>query len=71
VPCADTIAALEQLLHEARKGEVIGLAYAAMLRQRAYIVNTTGEAYRSPTFCRGMVAELGDRAANLTARSSL
>jgi hypothetical protein len=56
----DTVEALEQLLEQARRGEVIGLAYAAMLRRRAYIVNTAGEAHRNPTFSRGMVAALDD-----------
>jgi hypothetical protein len=31
---ADTVQALEQLLDGARKGEVIGIAFAAMLRGR-------------------------------------
>lgn len=57
----DTVEALELLLDRARRGEVIGLAYAAMLRQRTYIVNTAGEAYRNPTFSRGMVAALDDQ----------
>jgi hypothetical protein len=57
----DTVECLKQLLHQARKGEVIGLAYAAMLKKKAYIVNTTGEAHASPTFARGMVAALDDQ----------
>lgn len=56
----DTVECLEQLLNEARKGEVIGLAFAAMLKRRAYIVNAAGEALRNPTFARGMVAALDD-----------
>lgn len=56
----NTVECLEQLLDQARRGEIIGLAYAAMLKQRAYIVNTAGEAHRNPTFSRGMVAALGD-----------
>lgn len=57
----DTIECLEQLLREARRGQVIGLAYAAMLKRREYIVNTAGEAHRNPTFARGMVAALDDQ----------
>jgi hypothetical protein len=57
----DTVQCLKQLLQQAKKGEVIGLAYAAMLKQRAYIVNTSGEAHESPTFARGMVAALDDQ----------
>jgi len=56
----DTVECLQLLLQRAKAGEVIGLAFAAMLKQRAYIVNTTGEAHRNPTFARGMVAALDD-----------
>lgn len=59
----DTVEALKLLLRQARRGEIIGLAYAAMLKRRAYIVNTTGEAYESATFTRGMVAALDDQLA--------
>ena len=57
----DTVEALEMLLSEARRGEVIGIAFAAMLKRRSYIVNTAGEAHRNPTFARGMVAALDDQ----------
>lgn len=60
----DTIECLQLLLRRARKGEVIGLAYCAMLKQRAYIVNTAGVAHESPTFARGMVAALDDALSN-------
>lgn len=56
----DTVECLQLLLRRARRGEVIGLAYCAMLKQRAYIVNTAGAAHESPTFARGMVAALDD-----------
>lgn len=56
----DTVECLRLLLARARKGEVIGLAYCAMLKRRAYIVNTAGEAHESPTFARGMIATLDD-----------
>jgi hypothetical protein len=56
----DTIACLNLLLRRAHRGEVIGLAYCAMLKQRAYIVDTAGVAHDSPTFARGMVAALDD-----------
>lgn len=59
----DTVKCLELLLRRARRGEVIGLAYCAMLKQRAYIVNTAGAAHESPTFARGMVAALDDNLA--------
>lgn len=57
----DTVECLELLLRRARRGEVIGLAYCAMLRQRAYIVNTAGTAHESPTFARGMIRALDDQ----------
>lgn len=57
----DTVEALEQLLEHARSGEVIGIAFAAMLKRRGYIVNSAGEAFRNPTFSRGMVRALDER----------
>lgn len=60
----DTVQCLQILLRRAKKGEVIGLAYCAMLKQRAYIVNTAGVAHESPTFARGMVAALDDSLSN-------
>jgi hypothetical protein len=60
----DTVECLQVLLKRARKGEVIGIAFCAMLKQRAYIVNTAGVAHESPTFARGMVAALDDSLSN-------
>lgn len=57
----DTITCLETLLSHARRGEVIGIAFAAMLKKRTYITNTAGECHRNPTFARGMVAALDDQ----------
>jgi hypothetical protein len=56
----DTVEALKSLLEEAERGEIIGFAFAAMYKGRDFIVNTAGEAYRSPTFARGMVQALDD-----------
>lgn len=56
----DTVEALEFLLHEAKRGEVIGLAYGAMMKGRSCIVDTAGEAYRNPLFALGVVCLLGD-----------
>lgn len=56
----DTTEALRELLNSAERGEIIGVAYAVMYRGRDYIVNTAGEAHRSPTFARGMVQALDD-----------
>lgn len=57
----DTIECLETLLDQAKRGQVIGLAFAVMLKRRTYIVNTAGEAKRNPTFTRGMLLSLSDR----------
>ena len=65
----DTIECLQLLLRRAHRGEVIGLAYCAMLKGRAYIVDTAGVAHESPTFARGMVRALDDSlAAKIEAR---
>lgn len=60
----DTVECLEMLLDQARRGHIIGLAYAAMLKKRTYITNTAGEAHRNPTFSRGMIATLDDQLAD-------
>lgn len=59
----DTVRCLETLLAQARKGEVIGLAFAAILKRRNYVVNTAGEAHRNPTFARGVLRALDDELA--------
>lgn len=56
----DTVKCLEQLLEQAREGAVTGLAYAATLKARRFIVNTAGEAHEDPTLARGMVQALND-----------
>jgi hypothetical protein len=56
----DTVEALQELLALARTGDLIGVAYAGMLKRRGYIVDSAGEAYRNPTFSRGMVCALDD-----------
>jgi hypothetical protein len=60
----ETEDALIQLLDLARRGELIGIAFAGMLKQRQYFVNTAGEAHRNPTFARGVVAALDDSLSN-------
>lgn len=57
---ADTGEALTQLLDLHHRGELIGIAFVGMLRQRRYFVNTAGEAHRNPTFARGCVSALDD-----------
>jgi hypothetical protein len=59
----DTTAVLEELLAEARKGEVLGVAFCVMYKGREFIADATGEARRNPVFARGMVAFLDDQLA--------
>lgn len=56
----DTVEALEFLLHEAKRGELIGIAYGAMMKRRSCIVDTAGEAYRNPLFALGVVCMLSN-----------
>ena len=61
----DTVEAIEELLAQARSGQIIGIAFVAMYKRRHYIANSAGEAYRNPTFTRGMVGALDDQLAQL------
>lgn len=56
----DTIEALEHLLDKARGGVIVGLAFAAMGRQREFVTAAAGAAYLDPVFARGMVAALDE-----------
>lgn len=60
----DTVEALQTLLGHAEAGEIIGIAFVAQLKARAYIVNTAGECHRNPTWTRGMLAALDDSLSN-------
>lgn len=64
----DTVEALEQLLIEARSGDIIGITFAAMHNEKTYIIDTVGAAYRNPTFARGMVAALDDELRDMVHR---
>lgn len=66
----ETVEALEQLLAEARAGKILGFAYVAMRKRREFIGDAAGEAYRNPTFARGMVAALDDHLAELVRTSA-
>lgn len=61
----DTVEALEALLHRARSGQLIGLAYVVMYKGRTYTAGAAGECRRNPTFTRGMVAHLNDALGSL------
>lgn len=64
-PSNDVVETLEYLLQEARDGRVIGIAYGAILKRRAYFVDAAGEAHRNPMFGIGianvLVRELMER----------
>lgn len=57
----DTIEALGDLCREAKGGDLIGFAYVAVYRGRCYTVDAAGEAYRNPTFTRGILRALDDK----------
>lgn len=54
----DTVKAAKTIVADAENGDCIGFAITAMYRHGNYTVNTTGEAYKSPTFAIGMVIML-------------
>lgn len=56
----DTVEALEQLLAMAQRGHITGIAFAAMLKRRRYLVNVAGEAFTDPTLARGSLCALDD-----------
>lgn len=62
----DVIECLRALLAQAEQGQLIGLAFAAMLKRRGYICSTAGEAHRSVTYTRGMILALDDQLAQRT-----
>jgi hypothetical protein len=57
----DTLEALRALTDDAKKGVLIGLAFAARYKGREYIVNAAGDLYQNPTIALGMVAMLADQ----------
>jgi len=56
----DTVEALEVILAQARKREAIGIVFGVMLKDRAFYVNTAGEAHRNPGFSLLMTRMLED-----------
>lgn len=63
----ETIAALEYLLQEARKGNLVGLVYGAAMRGNDYFVDTAGEAHRNPMFGLSMASVLWRRLSDMEA----
>lgn len=66
----DTVAALEQLLASAKKGQTIGIIFGVMMKRRRYLVNCAGEARRDPSFARGMCCALDDELMGLVHQHS-
>lgn len=61
----ETIRALEDLLVQARAGEIIGIAFVVMCSGREYAVGIEGETRKAPTFTRGMLHLLDSELAKL------
>ena len=56
----ESVEYLRDMLRQAETGDLIGFAIAVMYKKGNYIVNSTGEVHRSPTFALGMLAMLKD-----------
>lgn len=56
----DTVQALEQILESAKRGDVIGVAFALFLKRRKFMVDCAGEACDNPALARGAIAVLDD-----------
>lgn len=54
----ETVEALETLLDKAKKGDIIGIAFSVMNKQRTYNTNTAGELHRNMTFAVGTLMVL-------------
>jgi hypothetical protein len=54
----DTVRCLKDLLQQAEAGHIVGVAYAAIHKQKRYSIHSCGEAYRNPTFSSGIVGSL-------------
>lgn len=57
---ADTIAELEQLLKEAREGQIQGIAYVALQKGSSFSINASGAAQTAPVYTLGAVDILHD-----------
>lgn len=55
-----TVDALQAMLDDAKSGNLIGIAFAAMYKspKRTYATNTAGELHRNMTFAVGMLLVL-------------
>ncbi len=51
----DTIECLRTLLRQAERGEIIGISYAAMRRNKRFFYSSCGEAHANPVFAASMI----------------
>lgn len=56
----ETVECLERLLHEARSGRLIGIAFAGIMRHQRYVHHACGEVLRQRVLTRGVLLELDD-----------
>jgi hypothetical protein len=61
----DVVQALVELLEAAQEGQITGLAFAAVLKGRRYVVDCAGTCYSDPTLTRGVLAALDDELQHL------
>ena len=54
----ETVEAIQTLLDKAKRGDIIGIAFAVMNKQRTYNTNTAGELHRNMTFAVGTLMVL-------------
>lgn len=63
----DVVEAMETLLIGAQNGEIIGLAFVAVLKQRRFVTDVAGYCFKNASHTRGMVLSLDDKLRDLMA----
>jgi hypothetical protein len=61
----EVLTALTELLEAAHQGQITGLAFAAVLKGRKFVVDVAGVCYSDPTLTRGVLAALDDELQDL------
>ncbi len=61
IPNDSTVKCLTELLKQARRGAITGIAFVAYIEGNAYIANSAGAAYQDPNLTRGMLLALSDK----------
>lgn len=62
---ADTVDALEHLLHEARGGGLVGLVFGVKRANGTFLVDARGACLKDPMTARGIVATIDDDLAEI------